>query len=354
MKKILSILFLTFLLFSCFNNDENKVEITKQKSLSDYKQVWKNSFKYYQTNTKEIKKSWIFDAEFTIMIDGNEEDLINKFSNISLNSPFNSLSFKIDWDYDFLDLANPKLNWNIKIYLNKRNFWLWDLDISFHLENKETLKYTINNFDKTLTSFFLKDKTQIDALSLFYEDNKGKELVYNLPKEIVDGLFLEASKIDLEENLYKNSKEEEQKIINSFLENEVIEILSWETQDNVDKLNFKFNSDNFIKFLNDVAKILWNWNENKNFDSDKELFKNIGISWVLEIKNNEIQNSFINSDIILAWNDNLWNKIEDKLNFKTTLKIVDYKNLNIDFTTLISSDSTPDNKIQIRLKWLIK
>ncbi len=354
MKKILSILILTFLLFSCFNDKENKVEVPKQKTLQEYKQVWKDSFLYYQNNTKEIKKSWIFDAEFTVMIDGSEEALINKFSNLNLNSAFNSLSFKIDWDYDFLDKSTPKLNWNIKIYLNKRNFWLWDFDVSFKLENKTTLKYSVNNADKNLLKFLLTDKEKVDALWLYFEDNKGKELTYEIPKEVIDSLFEEASNVNLEENLYKNSKEEEQKIINSFLENEVIEVLSWETQNNIDKLNFKFNGDNCVKFLNDVAKILWNWNENKNFDSDKELLKNIWISWILEIKNNEIQNSFINSDIILAWNNSSWNKIEDKVNLKTTLKIVDYKNLNLDFTTLVSSDSTPDNKIQIRLKWLIK
>lgn len=353
MKKIF-IIFILLFLFSCSSAEKKEIITPKEKTITEYKQIWKNTFNYYQNNSSSIKKSWIFDFEFTVMIDWDKKDLINKFSNIDLNTEFNSLSFKIDWNYDFIDKKSPKLDWNLKIYLNKRNFWLGDFDVSFSLSENNKLKYSFNNLDKTLLKFFLKDTSQIDSLYLFFQDNKQKDMIYLLPKEITDAIFSDKKTDSLEDTLYKNTKDEEQKIINAFLEKEVIEVFSWSTSGNIDKLNFRFNSDNFISFLNEVAIILWNWNENKNFNEDKELFKNIISEWIFNIQNNEIVDSNINTQIFLTWKDNLNNNKQERLDFVTNLKIIDYKNLNFDFTTLISSLSTPNNKIQIRLKWLIK
>lgn len=345
MKNIISIIICVLLIFSCSSN-ENK------KTLQDYKQIWKNTFLSYQNSKSQIKKHWIYDFEFTIMIDWKKENLINKFSFLNLNWPFNSLSFKVDGDYDFLDENNLKLNWNLKLYLNKRNYWVWDLDINFTLENNKTLKYTINNWDKDLIKFLLSNKEQIEQLIWYIEENKWKELKFEIQENILKELFNTWKNINIEKNIYNNSKNEETKIINSFLENEVIEILSWESINETDKVSFKFNSDNFIKFLNQVAIILWeNW---KNFDWDKKIFKNLKSNWELEIKNYLIQNSAINTDIILNW---IWDnneKKEDKLNFKSTLKLGDLKTLNVDFTNLISSSSTPENKLQFRIKLLLK
>lgn len=350
MKKILLIFILIFWLFSCFWWEKDK----DIKTLVEYKQIWKDTFLNYQNTSWEIKTSWIFDTEFTIMLDGDEETLLNKFSTLDLKEPFNSLSFKVDGDYDFSDKNNIKLYANIKIYLNKRNFWLWSLDISVHLKDNKTLVYTINNLESKILHLFLEDKDTIDYLLLFYNDHKWQENTYIIPSYFMEWILDINSNNSLEENLYKNSKEEEEKIIQAFLENEVIEVLSGETKNNSDILYFQLNSDNLIHFLNEVAWILWDENENKNFENDKEIFKNITMEGNLEINKNVIINSYIKTQIILTWWEDGKEKKEDILTFETQLKLPDLKNFNLDMTTLISSLSSPNNKLQMRIKWLIK
>lgn len=349
MKKVLSFILLSFFLFSCAeSSSKNQVQI---KTLPDYKQLWKDTFLNYQNSKSQLKDFWVFDFESTLMIDGDEKTLIQSFSNLNLEEPFNSFSVKVDWDYDFRDKKNIILNGNFKIYFNKRNFWLWDLDIRFSLKENKYFSYSLNNLDGKLLKLLLKDKAQIDNLILFFNDNKWWDNTYEISPEILESLFHNTWEKSLEETLYKNSQKEEAAIINSFLNKEVIEILSWETKNDIDSIYFKLNTDHLVDFLNEVSVIIW---DEKDFSQDKKLFQNILLSWNFEIKNTLIINSYIKTQIILAWQDELWNKKEDILTFESILKIPDIKNFNLDFTTLISSVSTYNNKLQLRLKWLIK
>lgn len=189
-------------------------------------------------------------------------------------------------------------------------------------------------------------------LIAIYTENKNKKLTYQIPDLLIQQL--ESALKDAKDwPLEKNTKDQEQQIIESFLTNKVIEVYRWETiAEWADRVEFKFNTDNFIVFMNDVAKIN---NVESNFDWDKEQFKNLVIKWYFDIKNKLIIDSRILTDFMLRWINSQTNQEQyQQLTLDTKLKILDPKILDFDVLSAISTADFPENKLIFRIKWLIK
>ncbi len=350
MKKLMfCILFIfgTIFLTSCF--------WWEKKDLLYYKNVWKDTFKNYQYSTTKIPKKGQFNFELSTMVAGNTE-WISGFSNLNFEEKFSSLSIQIFWDHDFENINNPKLSANIKIYLNKRTFWLADVDISIDINWKWQVEYSLNNMNENVLKLFQIKQEDIDVLMASFNENKWKKTIADAKTNILGQIIQTILDSSKESPLKDNSKEEEQKIIESFLNNEVIEVTSWtEKKDNVENIIFKLNWDNTIKFLNDVSKITSTWSEVKNFDGDKELFKSFVIAWDFNISDKKIIDSNINIELPLsAIDEQTWKEKYDLLKLQNQFKMPNPEKFDIDLTTLISSNSTPDNKLQFRVKWMVK
>jgi hypothetical protein len=165
MKKIILFLFLIIFLTSCFWQWQDTKwwgEVTK-KDLNYYKQVWKDTFNFYQTNTSEIKNFWLYAFDFSIMVSWTWTNLTN-FWNIHFKDPFSSYILQLDGNYDFRDKQKLVFDGNIKMYLNNVASWIWDIDINIVLVDNKKMKYTVNNIDKKVLSFFLTNEEQINAL----------------------------------------------------------------------------------------------------------------------------------------------------------------------------------------------
>lgn len=346
-----SVLLLSLAWCSLFNkNDSTNVP---SKDVSYYDGVWKDSFRYNQTTTTNLPTKWKFDFEVAASIQWDSQKLKEVFKDYwtsNLNWDFNNLTIRVLWDYDFSTGKND-INISLKLFFNKINYWIWDIDISAEIKSDYTIDYYINNLDRNFLTFFWIDTSTIDTLIAIYTENKNKKMTYQLP-----AILVEQIKATLAESkdgpLKNNTQDQEKQIIDSFLNNNVIEVLSWESAESVDRVNFKFNTTNFIKFMNEVAKIN---NYDSNFDWESESLKNLLIKWNLDISNKLIIDSRILTEFMLKWINKETNKEQyDQITLDSKLKLLDPKIVNFDFSTALASAKSPDNKLIIRIRWMIK
>ncbi len=346
MKKIyifLSLIFCVFILVWCFGDND--------KDLSFYKNLWQDTFKNYQNSVTKINKKWVFDFEFGVSVLWDDSE-IDKFLNFNLESKFSNLWIKIFWEHDLENIENPNINATIKAFFNKSTFWLWDIDINLNINWNWDIEYIINNFNKDILKILQVSNTNIEAFEGLYKENKWKKIITSANANLIKEIFDTIQEKSKDSPLYKNSKEEEKAIIDKFLTNEVIEIISWKEQDdNITDISFNFNWDKFINFLNDVAKIL---KQNKNFNADKAFFNSFVVNWNLFIQNKNIINSNINAEFPLSIKDNSWKEKLDLLMFQNQFKMPNPENFNVNLKTIIFAKSSQNNKLQIELKGMIK
>jgi len=321
--------------------------------LNYYTNIWNNTFLNYQTTNFNIKNKWDYEFSVWFEIEGSgdviKNDIIKK-SWINLYWELNKISLKVLWNYDF-STWNSNLNWSIRIYLNKQELGLWDLDLSYNIV-WDKLEYSINKLERLLLNFFSIDNETSDLLMNTFDDNKWKTLSMNLTQGTMQQI-VSIFKSSSEKNpLYKNTDSEEKQIIKAFLDNKVLEIVKWVVNWNITKVEYKLNTDNFIIFMNNVANIIW---DEKTFDTDKELFKNLVINWVFDIKNNLIINGSTNIELpLISINKETW-----KEQFQPIILIFDYKlptpnYINFDLSTSVFSPNSKENKLKIIIKWIIK
>lgn len=343
------------LFVSCGKNDAPTAE-TKQlpqpKELAEYTALFKDTFKNYQTSTTEVPKSGAFDFEFTMNADGDTKRLAS-FAAHQFKDPFSLLSIRLYGDYDFANLDTPSFSPIIKMYLNKGNTGEGDVDVSLGINGSGSLTYEVRNLNRQILDFFGIDSESARILIEEFEKNKGKtrttELGTNLLKEVLTSLR------ESSENspLYKNSKEEEQKIIDAFAESETIRVLSgaW-IDDRTERVSFDFSAENFTKFLGEVGKILGNGNENKDFSGDaKSLAETIRIEGTLDIRDKRIVDSDIRLVLRLGGVDEkTGEKKADDLVFKIRFALPNPSRLDFDLDTQIFANSSPENVLRARFK----
>ena len=158
----------------------------------------------------------------------------------------------------------------------------------------------------------------------------------------------------LEKDLLKsNSKEQENKIINSFLDNNVIQVIWWkQITEETNRVNFVVNMENLSIFLNEVSSIIWSDND---FDYSKNSMKNLIINWYLDIKNNLIIDSDIGIELPVSSINKDTNEQQSEIIIrKIKFKWLDLENINTAMEHIIFSKSTPENKIIVTAKLLIK
>ena len=351
MKKfIIFLLIWSMFLTSCSmpwsKQDTTPIKEIVVKDLNYYKSVFSDFFLNLENSQSNFQKTWLFNFELTLMAQGNTTKILPYFK-----KDFTDISVSFDWNYDVIDSSNPKGVLNIKAYLNKRNIGLWDFDLTFESFWSGSIAYTINNISPDILSIFVWEDTS-NRLVTKYKTEIWKQQNIQLSKEKWDSYVSSVDSSVNKSALVQNTKDQEQQIINLFLKDEVIQILSGEDKNWMDALSFKWNTDNFINFINDTAKVL---NEKKEFNTDKEILKNINMTGILYMKNKNLEDSDINTNLSMQWKwSGSWQIQQEILVNKSELKIIDPRKLNFDFTNLMFSQSSPDNKLQIRIKGLVK
>ncbi len=353
------LVFVTLTLTSCWPwgwDSSNPSAQKTTKDLSAYKTLFSDTFVSYQTATTEVPKKGIFDFEFTTNVDGDEKKLAS-FAWKSFGEAFNAFSLKLGWEYNFENLEKPSLSTTLKTYLNKANTGLWDLDMEASIDASNSLVYEIRNLDAKLLRFFEIDEQTIAALVKMVEANKGKKQKTALATNLLQEVIASVKETGKDSPLYENSKEEEKKIIEAFVKSETIEVYSgsW-VNDTTERIAFKFNPKNFSNFLNETAKILWKWNENKDFSEDAKLLaETVRIEGTLDIKDKRIIDSQIQFVMRLGGVDEKTKeKKSDDLVAKIRFAFPNPSRFDVDIDTQLYANSSPDNVLRLRIKWLIK
>ncbi|EKD30378.1 MAG: hypothetical protein ACD_78C00072G0002 [uncultured bacterium (gcode 4)] len=331
---------------------------TPQKSsnnLASYKNLWQETFRSYQSGVTKIPKKGKFDFEMASMATGSGEAL-TRLWNMEFREKFSSLAIAILGDYDFESAEHPSLDATMKMYLNKRSFGAGDIDIGVHIDGNGMVAYTLNNLKRNALEFLGVPPDMIDSLMLSFDENKGKMITSGTEAELLRGVIAAITEASKDSPLKENSKEEEQKIIAAFLDDEVIEVTSGEQKDeDITTLTFRLNPDNTIRFLNNVATILGGDNTEKRFDGDVEFFKSFTIAGTMDIQDARVIDSHILTEIpVSSLDPATLEKRYDLLKLENQLIYPNPERFDIDLTSLISSQSTPDNKLQFHFRWLIK
>lgn len=343
----------TYLIFLIFLTSILLVWCLKQenKNLSYFKKVWEDTFKNYQNSVTKIPKKWQFDFEISALVAWDKDN--TDFWIVNFWEKFWGFSIKLFWEHDFSNPKNASLTWTLRMYLNKRSFWEWDLDVDFSVNSSWTINLKTNNLDENILKVLNIDAESSRTILDEYKKNKWQNIVINSYKDFIWEILSSINDSSKNSPLVQNTKSEESQIIDLFIKDEVFKLLSWqEDEDFVDKIKLTFSPINFSKFLNDVAKIL---KENKDFSKEGQDFKDYKLSWNLTIKDKSIIDSDFISEIPLSSIDSkTWVKKYDLLISENNFKMPNPEKFDIDLTTLIYSKSKQNNKLQFRLKWLIK
>lgn len=324
------------------------------KTVKDYKKIWDDTFWNYQTWFEKFPKKWTFNFEFTIWAEWKLEELSSKLwlSEINLDEKFKNLTFNINWNHDFLDKNNMSLNWELKVFLNKESSsWLWDLNVTLKIAWNQ-FEYYLDMLDPSLLKFLGIKSEDMDSLIWYYQENKDKPI----KNQIVDNMlasFIEWIK-EQEWPLDEVSPENDKKIIQSFLDNNVINILEWEDLEwGAVKMKFKIDPTNLVNFLNDTWKIIWEFDK-PQYDVENSHLKDLTIEWWFMIKNNLIVDSDIQTEIPIEYVAESWKEKAKLMVLKTKMKFLSADHMDFDISNDIMSITDIDNKLKLNIKWLIK
>ncbi len=192
----------------------------------------------------------------------------------------------------------------------------------------------------------------IDDLMLSFEENQGKIIRSDTHAEFLKEIFATLVVSKKNSPLRENSKEEERKIIDAFLDTEVLEVTGGvEKEEDISTLTMKLNPENMIRFLNQVATILGGDEAKKEFDSNTDLLKSFTLAGTMDIENKKIIDSRILSEIPLSSIDlKTGEKIYDALITENRFIYANPERFDVDITTLISTKNTPNNKLQLHFR----
>lgn len=137
---------------------------------------------------------------------------------------FSSMSVGFLGDYNFEDEEHPSVDATIKVYLNKRTFGAGDIDITFRIDGSGSVAYSLNHLDRATLEFFGAPKDMVDDLMLAFDENQGKLISSDTRAEFLKEIFATLVVSKKNSPLRENSKEEERKIIDAFLETEALEV----------------------------------------------------------------------------------------------------------------------------------
>lgn len=350
-KSFLTLFFAVFCLSTLSSCSLGFNATPEDKGVVFYKNLWKETFRSYQTAITNIPKKGKFDFELGTMVSGSGEAL-REFGGVQFQEKFSSLSVGFLGDYNFEDVEHPSLDAIMKIYLNKRTFGAGDIDITFRIDGSGAVAYSLNHLDRATLEFLRVPREMIDDLMLTFEENKGKLIHSDARAEFLKEIFSTLVVSQKNSPLRENSEEEERKIIDAFLDTEVIEITGGkEKEDDMVTLTLKLNPENTVRFLNQVAVILGGEEAKKEFDSDTEFLRSFTIAGTMDIQDKKIIDSRILSEIPLSSIDEKsGDKKYDALITENKFIYANPERFDVDLTTLISTKNTPNNKLQLHFR----
>ena len=327
---------------------------TASQSLAYYQQVWRDTFRAYQSGVVTPPARGSYDFALTAFVNGDAEKIRKIVPLIAGN--FSDVSFHVAGEYDFSDSAHPTLSGTAQMYLDKRDFGMGDLDIGFDVAPTGDVSYELRNVSTgALDALRISADSQKSLLAIFAAHpgerlgNTGSTRMGPSASGMVSAILTTLRESDKHSPLYRDSHAQEAKIISAFLDNEVIEVYSGATTDH-DTLQFRFRTDNMVKFLNAVAGILGGDNAHKDFSNDSTLFRDILLSGTLDILEHRILHSEFTLEVPLRGGTLQKGFSFDVLRIHSLLRVPDPNALNVDLTTNISAQSAPDNQLQIRLQ----
>jgi hypothetical protein len=342
----------TCLLASCGKAEPSAASVKPAKELSAYKILFEDTFRNYQTATTEIPKKGKFDFEITTNVDGNA-DKIDRFAGKVFSEGFSSFSTRAYGEYDFENPDSATFSPTLKAYLNKGNTGEGDIDLEAGINASGSLAYEVRNLDARILKFLGIDDETAATLIKATNENKGQKQVTELGTNLLKEVLATISESKKNGPLYENSKEEEKQIIDAFAKSETVEILSgsW-LNDSTERLSFRFNPENFSKFLNETAKILKKGNENKDFSGDaKALSETVRIEGTMDIREKRIIDSDFKAVLRIGGTDaKTGEKIADDLVAKIRFALPNPSRLDFDLDVQTYANSSSDNVLRLRLK----
>lgn len=345
----LNIVLMSFLWWCSFFWIWEQESTQQSKDIWFYKNLWKSTFSNYQFSSYNIWYTWEFDLSMNFWLSWDIEEIKKVFSlkNVDQENILKNIWINTFWDYEITWNKIKNLWLNLKLFYNKENIWVWDLDITMNIKNNISEMY-LNNLNVDFLETIWIDQQMIEYIMWYYSFNKNKKIRLNYIDMILNDILVN---IENQKNpFFEVNDEQDKKIIESFLNNEVIEIQTWSIvwKDEY-KMSFKLNSSNLKKFLDEVWEIIW---IESNFKDDK--IDKLTIYWDITIKWNIINDSNFVIELPIETIDKNWEKISDMLINEFNLKLPSLDKINFDILYKIYSYSTPSNKLIISLKWLVK
>lgn len=258
-----------------------------------------------------------------------------------------SISINLFGDYDFSKIENPSLNATARIYTDRKLSETGDIDISFWINESKQIVYKINKLDSEILKKLWINNNYIEWLKQLQDNNEN--LFWNF--QDFASILTNNSQDPI---LYQNNKDEEQKIIQAFLDTETIRITWWESVWKLDKVNFIFDSKNFLQFMNKVSEII-NPTNPKDFSNTSKQLENIILEGEFDIQEKLIVNSYIKTEFLLSSiNKESLDNQNDIILIESNLQIKDPTYMNFSLTSNIRHAKTPHNYLTITIKWKIK
>ncbi len=224
------------------------------------------------------------------MIADHEGESLDRIGTYQLSEPLSSLAFTLSGDYDFEDLENASLSSRLRVYRNRRDFGEGDIDLEATLDSSGRVEYRFYAFDAETLSTLGIDAETVATLRAFADESGGQTVSTNAHENILKEIFQAlAESLTTKEHapLRANSDAEERAIIDAFLASETIRVFSGATTGDSDRVDFRFDPDAFIVFLDRVADILGDEHADKTFASDSGLFRAFSLAGEMTIDDND-------------------------------------------------------------------
>lgn len=223
----------------------NQAETDNSLTLTEGQSIFGETFINSQSGA-ENKLTAEYNVDIALSVEDNENDV--------LPTELEKLSGSIYFAYDFQSEINASAELLIDFYLNKSS--LPNFGFMASLKEK-VLSFTLTNFDTEAGIFLgldelLGGEEGIDMImNSFVGQTQNIKLKDSEYREIVDTLTNPAESGEI----IINTEEEDLAILQSFIDEQVVEITSAEKNTEGYLLGFKVNSQSIVDFLNQVGEI---------------------------------------------------------------------------------------------------
>lgn len=358
MKKVLLSVFLLLSLTACGQDSElakktdDSSQWVPQYTTGQYYEMLSGAFSKSIQNNIAAPKKWIF--EINTKITGQwdlkklQEDL--GLQDVFAYEDFKWMSLNLNWNYNFEKKDSAFLDIRIRFYLSNQALWIWDFDARL-VFSWSAFKYKVNNLEPKVLDFLGFDEETKDMMLAAFLANKEKWERIEMLDGVLESLWSELKVID--SPLEDVSTQEDEFIVNSFIQNHVLDILTGSSLQDEHNMQYKIEPKNLTKFMNDVAGFLLGAGPESEIYSESEL-KNLSWQGTLKLQKDLIKEFLTIIELPLTY-------LDEKNEEKTELLVID-SNLTINsyeypywqFEITAKNATAWEFWLQLIITWLIK